>query len=68
MVKLNVSIDRVREGDVAKIIEIVHGLPEWLTPNDIVGVKEAAGQLSGFVARVAGVVWLRVVGGEGVVA
>ena len=37
MVKLNVSIDRVREGDVAKIIEIVHGLPEWLTPNDIVG-------------------------------
>ena len=56
MYKDDVRIDRVRGGDVARVIEIVRGLPEWFTPNAIVEVKEAVGKLPGFVARVGGVV------------
>ncbi len=52
----NVWVDKVREEDFDRIIEIVRGLPEWFTPNASVEVSDAARQLPGFVARVGGVV------------
>ena len=55
MARTCTRVDRVKEGDVDRIVGIVRSLPEWFTPSAVTEVSEAARQLPGFAVRVEGI-------------
>ncbi len=49
-------VDRLRASEAGRVAEIIRGLPEWFTPNAAVEAERDAVSMTGFAARLGGVV------------
>ena len=53
---VRVRVEPVSRQDIGRVVEVVESLSEWFTAGAVEGVVRDAKRMSGFVARVDGVV------------